>query len=237
MRTIYKGVLVSLLAPSLLGLGLSSSESAQRFPSRPPLALPTAYRHVEAQSLLPRLDTVDDLVTYGQQLVRIRIQSESRIAMSADEQRDEYGIVVRKLTYNVVDTLWSRPGAPALPATGETNGNGWIYDHGEMTAIKASDSPWLSVGHEYLVMFSAITLPPDLAPTNPGPIWSPISAESIVSADDGVYGKGEPLTAGSAARRQLTGLTRAEIVETIKRAKPNPAARPLAGINPALPTS
>ncbi|MEI2774850.1 MAG: hypothetical protein V9G19_02540 [Tetrasphaera sp.] len=233
MRKSFRLAAVGGHAAVLLPAALLASAGADEPPARPPLALPTAYLQVQVDSLVPEVDSLGELVTYGQHLARIRIESEQTSEMSSDERQDAYGVVGRRLTYSVLDTLWSQSGVQPLPSSGTTNGNGWLYDHGTLTAIKAADVPWLSVGHDYLVMFSSVRIPPQLLAGNAPAGWSIVAPETVVAADDGVFGRGEPLSGGSPVRAQLTGLTRAQIVALVGSANPDRTAPAYAGIDPS----
>jgi len=164
---------------------------------------------------VPPASTVEDLVSYTDHLVRIHIERESELPMSAAEIADGYGMVIRQVTYSVVDDVWSADGAPALPRQGTLGGNGWIQDGDQRTAFKQDADPWFVVGHDYLVAFqlwNPAEAGLDVSDSNPR--WRVVSPEATAAYDGGVVGQGEPLHTSAQRpylRARLAGLTRTQL--------------------------
>ena len=68
--------------------------------------------------VLPDFQTLTELKTYGDTLVRIHITGESRLPMMDSEIKSEYGMILRRLTYSVEDVIWERSGSTKLPLKG-----------------------------------------------------------------------------------------------------------------------
>ena len=185
--------------------------------------------------LLPDFQTLTELKTYGDTLVRIHITGESRLPMMDSEIKSEYGLILRRLTYSMEDIIWERPGSTKLPLKGELTPNGWIYDHGKETAFKDSvDSPWLLVGHDYYMVFTRL----EWLNTGSGEMlseWYMLARDGITSADGGIVGAGERLPVSGASRLQTdaAGLDRDGLAAFFERVEVDPSAQAYVNLDPA----
>src|SRR5882757_5798900 len=75
----------------------------------------------QADDVLPSV-TSSDWVTYTDQVVVVRPTAEQEIPASPEETEAGEGYIGRSATLTVDTVLWTRPGAPAAPATSTVTG-------------------------------------------------------------------------------------------------------------------
>lgn len=189
---------------------------------------------VEGVEQLPA-KTATDWVTYGDHLVRVHIDSEQRIAPTAEELQAGEGLIGRQVSLTIEETLWSRPKAPTtVPKTLVWDAGGWHFKGETEQPLQYSGVPLLEPGHTYLVVINYG--PMSLDGTGPSQ-WMPLSGTAMLPFDDNTIGKGEkiPLDDGTtyagmshkgetAMRDSLWGATAQTAITTLKQTAPDPKA-------------
>ncbi|WP_067814458.1 hypothetical protein [Actinomadura kijaniata] len=122
-RTAVRAGLATLavIAAAVAGLVLTGSE---RSPAR---ARPAADGLLvgQASDRLPA-DTARDWVGYADHVVAVRAEAERALPADPEETARGEGYLGRAVRLRVARTLWTRPGAPALPAAVEADMPGWV---------------------------------------------------------------------------------------------------------------
>jgi hypothetical protein len=197
---------------------------------------------VESVEQLPA-KTATDWVTYGDHLVKVRIDSEQRVPPTAVEVEAGEGLIGRRVSLTIEETLWSRANAPAAaPKTLQWDAGGWHFKGGTERPLQYSGVPRLEPGHTYLVLINYG--PMSLDGTGPS-VGMPLSGLAMLPFDDNTIGKGEkiPLDDGStyagtsrkgatAMRDTLWGTTAQTAVATLRQTAPYPVAAQHMSKNP-----
>ena len=161
-----------------------------RVPSQRPVAASAGVdtRTVVAASadeLLPGA-TETDVRTFADHLVVVHVLSEREVAPGPDEVAASEGLIGREVTFAVDATLWSRPGAPKLPAQLQWQVPGWSFKGDQRTPVTVAGATPVQAGQQYLVP-AVFVAGSDL--TGPGG-WAPLTSDSVVPYDEGVVGEG-----------------------------------------------
>jgi hypothetical protein len=140
--------------------------------------------------------TATDWVSHGDQVavVRVTAEHEQRETSSADSSADPgedsgdgsgdgsgEDYLSRTVDLRVGQRLWTRPGAPALPATVSITADGWQLKDGGKREVGSRDSSRLEVGHDYVVAFGHFS--------DGG--WAPLGSGGVLPCDGGRIGEGE----------------------------------------------
>jgi hypothetical protein len=157
-------------------------------PAKPPR--PSVIR-ADADNLLPS-DSAADWATYGDHLVEATVTSETALPASDEEQQAGEGFIPREIDLRIDKVLWSRTGAPAAPASFDTQIDGWQFHGDTRTPIRIDGEPDMAVGDQ--VVLPITYLSQDDVVENAG--WSPLSADSILDYDGSTLGhvSGAPVT-------------------------------------------
>jgi hypothetical protein len=129
---------------------------------------------------LPNSSPVD-WVSYGDRVAVVDVTSESVIPASAEEVAAGEGYIGRRITLNVGETVWSRPGAPTPPSTLSPVVDGWSFQGDTRTPIALEQSSRLEPGHTYVL---------SLAQLSDG-TWSALGSQSALPYDGDTIGAGE----------------------------------------------
>lgn len=93
-------------------------------------------------------ETLQDLVTYGDALVVLRVDHVRDL--DAEALEDGHLTQPRTVDATVVETLWARPGAPTAPAQVHLLAYGYVIRDGRREPVRGRDLPWWTVGHTYV---------------------------------------------------------------------------------------
>ncbi|MFE5212284.1 hypothetical protein [Streptomyces sp. NPDC056600] len=168
--------LISALA-GVAALGAAafiSPLAADDRPERPDVIL------AQGKDGLPNSSPVD-WVSYGDQVAVVDVTSEAEIPASAEEVAAGEGYIGRRITLDVGETVWSRPGAPTLPSTLSLVVDGWSFQGATRTPIALEQSSRLEPGHTYVL---------SLAKLSDG-TWSALGSQSALPYDGDTIGAGE----------------------------------------------
>lgn len=172
--------------------------------------------------------TAVDWVTYGDHLVEMHLVSQDALPVSAEQLNAGEGLIDRKVTFAVDKTLWSRTGAPDLPATLTWVEPGWQFQ-GDGRQEFAFGPVRLDSGHEYLV---AVTKFETNGATTPD-TWGPLSYASTVMLYDG--GRIDAATSDpvSQVTRAVDGQPAEALAALLTATLPDPLAAPYMDLAPA----
>jgi hypothetical protein len=174
--------------------------------------------------------TPEDWVTYGDHLAVIRIASEQKLPASEEELAAGEGYYPRSLTAYVKKVIWSRGGAPALPAEFSFVNGGWTFgEHGE-ARLQSIGAPLVRVNGDYIVQLTHSD--------DAGREWTPLGGAATLPFGNGVIGQGDTIYEPTGEVYDLsadaaTGSTRAKVwgrqgvedlVRIVSGARPDPAA-------------
>lgn len=136
--------------------------------------------------------TATDWVSHGDQVavVRVTAEHERRETSSADSSADPgedsgdgsgEDYLSRTVDLRVGQRLWTRAGAPALPATVSVTVDGWQLKDGAKREVGSRNSSRLEVGHDYVVAFGHFS----------DGVWAPLGSGAVLPCDGGRIGEGE----------------------------------------------
>jgi hypothetical protein len=137
--------------------------------------------------------TASDWVTYADHVVVATVVSEKQL--DAVRMDDNFGVLIRSVTLEVDDVLWSRD-EPSAPMTQSLTmqAMGWSYPDGDtsdLTRNAVEDSPRLEIGHTYIVALDWVPARCDVG-DDPEPAgWVYLGSDAVLPYDDGAIGKGE----------------------------------------------
>ncbi|MEH0576315.1 MULTISPECIES: hypothetical protein [Streptomyces] len=139
--------------------------------------------------------TATDWVSHGDQVavVRVTAEHERPETSSADSSADsgdgsdgsgdgsDEDYLSRTVDLRVEQRLWTRAGAPALPAAVSVTADGWQLKDGAKREVGSRDSSRLEVGHDYVVAFGHFS----------DGVWAPLGSGAVLPCDGGRIGEGE----------------------------------------------
>ncbi|MET9959508.1 hypothetical protein ABZ128_10570 [Streptomyces sp. NPDC006326] len=173
-------VVGSFVAASLAGAGilcLTGLTSDDGSPRRPSVIV------AHAKEALPST-TARDWVSYADHVAVVRVVSEGEDAPSAEETAAGEGYISRTVKIDVAQKLWSRPGAPELPASVTSTVDGWSFKGSTRTPIARENASRLEPGHTYVIA---------LARFGDGQ-WSRTGSGAALPYDSSVLGNGEVMS-------------------------------------------
>lgn len=170
-------------------------------------------------------ETLQAWRSYADHLVVFRVVDERELPSipSADAAPDE-GLVGREATLEVVRTLWSAEGAPAVGPRITMRVPGWILGDGKRGELQIRGGPRLEVGGTYLAPL-LFTDGSHVAEWSPLTISSqlPVESERIAApaeAESGVL------------RTRFAGRTVDEVADALRASEPDPAVVPHMSLRP-----
>jgi hypothetical protein len=177
--------------------------------------------------LLPS-ETLTDWVTYGDHLVLATVAGERELAPTAEESEAGEGFVPRVIELRIDRVLWSREGAPAAPASFETDLDGWQFHGTKRTPVRLRGEPMMSVGRQYVLPIVHLDRTKRVSVAG----WCALSPDSIFPYRDGVLGRGDVIPSLRAqgrstptdARGPFYGERPARLVAALTATPPDPAA-------------
>lgn len=207
MRSDCARLLGATAALALAALPACSETSTERASS------PSGVLEVEAATKLPAA-TLTDWVSYADVVVAVTVTDEAEIPPvdPATEARGE-GLLVRSLTVQVDEVVWSHPSAASPGEQFTFTALGWILRDGARTPVVADGAVRLEIDRRYLL---PITFWP-----NSGE-WAPIAPSSVTPLDAGET-VGVPDDA-TAAQDALAGQDLATSATTLGAVRPDPIA-------------
>lgn len=162
-------------------------------------------------SRLPR-SSISDWVSWGDHLVSVEVSSEAIGKPTVEEVERGDGLVGRTLTVRTNEVLWSRRGAPDLPAEFSFAGSGVIYDDGNLVTADVSGNLTLQVGRTYV--FMVVKYPETWGPL--GPVLPAPAPGRPIHLDKGqVFEEWAPA---------VDGITVEGLVALLARTAPDPLA-------------
>lgn len=159
-------------------------------------------------------ETVTDWVSYADHVAYIDVTTEHELPFEQLEGDPEgNGYVPREVTAETGDVLWTRDGAPALPAELSWGADGWVVDDGERSALAFGVR--VEVGERYLAVLVRTA-------EDGGTVWFPLAPHTVFTVDD----DGVPEATGpdSPARAALIGESPADIAAELAATEADPVA-------------
>ncbi|BCJ32222.1 hypothetical protein AB0I55_06455 [Actinocatenispora sera] len=190
-------------------------------------AAPPAVLVSTGDQLLPSA-TLTDWVTYADQLVLATVARERRLAPTGEESQAGEGFVPRVIELRIDRVLWSRTGAPAAPASFETDLDGWQFHGTKRTPVRLRGEPMMSVGRQYVLPIVHLDRTKRVSVAG----WCALSPDSIFPYRAGVLGRGDVIPSLRAqgrstptdARGPFYGRSPARLVAALDATRPDPAA-------------
>ncbi|SDU55144.1 hypothetical protein [Jiangella alkaliphila] len=161
-------------------------------------------------------ETVTDWVSYADHVAYIDVTFERELPFEQLEGDPEgNGYVPREVTAETGDVLWTRDGAPALPAELTWGADGWAIEDGKRLPLVYGVR--VEVGERYLAVL--MQAPAD---DRTGPVWYPLAADALFTVD----GDGVPEGTGpdTPARAALVGESPAAIAAELAATAADPVA-------------
>lgn len=159
-------------------------------------------------------ETVTDWVSYADHVAYVDVVSERELPFEQLEgEPDGTGYLPRDVTAEVGDVLWTRDGAPSLPAELTWGAEGWAVEDGERVPVVLGLR--VEVGERYLAVLARFS-------GGGAPAWYPVAPDALftVGDDDVPEGTGPDTPARSA----LAGESPAEIAALLAATEPDPVA-------------
>jgi hypothetical protein len=211
------GALVTVAAVAVTSLALGRQT---HHPKAPSLIV------AQSDQLLPS-ESLTDIVTYSDHVVRATVVSEAELPMSAEEIAAGEGMAARVITLRIDAVLWSRGQAPAAPTSFRTDLDGWSVKQGHKTPLRLEGEPMMVVGKQYVLPI--VYLSKTAKVSVPG--WSALSPNSIFPVQKGILGNGDTIPGElTASRRQADhlrgpffGSDVAKFVSAVRSSRPDPA--------------
>ena len=165
---------------------------------------------IEAKHSIP-VTELADWVSYGDAVVVVSITSERDQPMSAEQEKTGEGALDRRVTMEVEDVVWTRPGADRPPEVMEVLATGWLLHDGERKPYTLDNLPRLTVGHEYLMPLADF----DEAGWDTMSMHLELDGNKLLTVDG---------TEARPYQSDLGGLTVRESTERITSTEPDPVA-------------
>jgi hypothetical protein len=203
----------------------ATTGSADHAPGKPKVVV------ADAENLLPSA-TAADWVTYGDHLVVVTLTGEQAEPATAEEIAAGEGFIPRDVSVHVDKVLWSRPDAPAAPATMDWSLDGWTFHGDARTPLRLDGEPGMAVGDTYVVPVTYLSQTATVGAAG----WSPLSPDSILPYADSTLGSGAAVIGYSgpasdpshetAVRDAVWGQSVSDLVATLNATAPDAAATP-----------
>jgi hypothetical protein len=119
--------------------------------------------------------TLTDWVSIADSVVQVRVVDETRYDSSTPEERARgEGLVGRRVSVNVVETLWQRPDGSPTPALMQFDTLGWLRKGTREVRMVARGGGRLDEGRSYI--FPAVYLEEER-------LWAPLTSTSVAELD------------------------------------------------------
>ncbi|WP_331767751.1 hypothetical protein [Embleya sp. NBC_00896] len=139
------GALATAALIALAGTAACGTHDKQKGP-----ASGTQTEILSGSPLIPATDVVDT-VSYADHVLVVTVTAERELPADQEIKRGE-GMIMREVTLNVDETLWSRPGAAqAAPRSIKSNAAGWVLRKNERTPFATQGDSRLEVGNTYIM--------------------------------------------------------------------------------------
>ncbi len=202
MRRVY----LATAAAVLLTLTTAVAVSLVRSSDDRPLVLG------QADEVFPSGD-LRDVASFADHVAIITVLSERERPMSAEEQAAGEGYAPREITLRFEKPLWSRAGAPPLPADATIDALGWSVKGSEKVPLVSGNGPRLEVGARFLSPLVLID-----------GTWSPYSYTTVLPLKgDTITGIGRPRSSYIIGERAV-GETVEDFVTSLRSTEPYPVA-------------
>jgi hypothetical protein len=157
-------LVLAVVALSVIACGRNSNDASSGEP----------IVDVAAAERLPA-DDLADWVSYADAVIAVTVTNEVELPPSPEEAATGEGLLVRDVTVQVDDMLWSHPRARNLPAEGFVFTTlGWTIDDGSKTPARAEGAERLEVGGRYVMPIVYWTQDDQ---------WGPIAPSAVVRLD------------------------------------------------------
>jgi hypothetical protein len=173
--------------------------------------------------------TAADWVSYADHVIVFRVDSDTQVPPDPSEDnitKAGEGYIGRTVDVTVQKTVWSRPGAPAIPTTTQLRAAGWHLKNGQKQELAMPGESRMEVGHTYLTA---------LARYADGK-WDGLGAGTVLPIDDGVIGHGELRggwpTEPTAVIASIKGKTAQDVASMLTGTQPDPTAVRYANLDP-----
>jgi hypothetical protein len=214
-RLIYPLVLSAAAALSAMSCSGASNDGASAEES---------VADVAAAERLPADDLID-WVSYADAVVAVTVTSEAELPPTPEEAATGEGLLLRDVSVQVDETLWSHALSDSLPEDGFVfTAVGWTFNDDSKVPARTEGAERLEVGRRYVM---PITYWPQ------DDQWGPIAPSAVVALD--AQGRLAASSSGGAtddATLPISGLALTELAETLASTAPNPVAEANRGLDP-----
>lgn len=165
-------------------------------------------------------DTASDVVSYSDHVALVTVIAEADAPATATPTTSPgtERMVMRAITFRVDDVLWSRPDAPAAPATFRARWWGWLLRDGKRTPFIVSGAPAVFIGAQYVV--------PIAYDGTRFAVLQPFAVFRFTKAAVALEEQDSPLA------REITRASRNQLVGVFASATPDPVAVPYQHLRP-----
>jgi hypothetical protein len=180
---------------------------------------------VSASERLPADDLVD-WVSYADAVVAVTVTGEAELAPTEEESAAGEGLLLRDVTLQVDDVLWSHPtlsGLPAEPFTFTTIG--WLFGDGQRTPAVSGGAVRLEVGRRYVMPVTYWDDDEQWGPTAPSAVLALDADGRVAAAEDAGDGAEDSLAA-------LSDRPVADLAEELAATEPHPVAEANRNLDP-----
>lgn len=133
----------------LAGAARTSVSTTQPRPAEPAQTFP------ETDVPFPS-DTASDVVSYADHVALVTAVAEAEEPQTAVPMPTGSNLpaIPRRVTFRIDRLLWSRPDAPAAPATVTAKWCGWVIAAGKRRPCATTGTPWVFVGGQYVMLIA-----------------------------------------------------------------------------------
>lgn len=202
---------VAAVAAAVALLAVGGAAVVTRQPSGPD----TRESFPDAKVPFPS-ETASDVVSYSDHVVLVTAISEIDLpkheypTATPSPLPSEEPTILRKVTFRIDATLWSRPDARPVPGEFTMVWYGWLQRGGKRVPYVGPGTPWVFVGGQYLMPVAY-----------EGDALKSFQYRAVFRFERGVV---DPEFQDSALTRELAGASRDQIVKVFASAAPDPLA-------------
>lgn len=138
-------------------------------------------------------ETATDWTTYADYVAVVTVSAQHELPPTDTELSQGQGLILRSITVDVKNVLWSTPAARDLPRTFEQLAFGWKFGNGDVNdreKVGVNGASRMEVGHTYIMAVqwtNARCSPGDKVPAG----WRGLGAASTLPYDNQIVGQGE----------------------------------------------